>query len=348
MRKTAWISMVLVGLLAFGLPVTAMGSVFTAGLSYNDVMDVIQDNSVSTAIFDNGDGVYSQGDVIFGIVKWNISISDPGTTFANTAVTVFSAMVMDNGTTGIGRTVGSDPGINFSLGATPIGSGLSVAELLPSHLIGAGPTVAATLSGTNAADPTQVSPAAALAALNAAPWTLDGTLGLLPGVNTQGGVDFFEIDVRDRQGPGGDGIFYTADDTGPDGFISITDTDGDGWVDEWDDFNGPGTGLVMIPGTPTGYEAGAFSVLVNNFAPYGLWGVPATGLGGNTTPADVAILPSTAVVVATDAQVKSGWQFADNSFAALNPKVPEPASILIWGCLAGLGACLGFWRRTKN
>jgi hypothetical protein len=54
-----------VAVLSATLPFTASASVFTQGLSYDGVVDIVQDNSVALALFDSGPDV--NGD---GVPRW--------------------------------------------------------------------------------------------------------------------------------------------------------------------------------------------------------------------------------------------------------------------------------------
>ena len=86
-----------------------VASVFTDALSYDGNPDVIQDNSVALALFDNGDGVVSVGDIIGGLVTWNTNISD-GVHVGATSIAFFTAEVATWGLPGSGP-IGGDPSI---------------------------------------------------------------------------------------------------------------------------------------------------------------------------------------------------------------------------------------------
>lgn len=339
----------------------ASATVFTDLLTYDGTEDIIQDNSVALALVDGGVvGTLDAGDTIAGLIRWNRNIGNSPTTIAgNTAVTLFSATITGGPAGSTGRTVGTDPALYFTVGPTPAATGLAIHQLLSTFGLAPAPAIGATLSKTGGVDVTTLpfgppAPAPnALGSLNDGTWALDFTFGMLPGVggNTQGGTDFFEADVRDRRGPGVDGVFYTLDDTGPDGIISISDTDGDGWVDEWDDFNGAGVGNVMIPGSAvTGYEAGAFSMIVNNIVspPGFMLPVSASTLtGAPSTVADIGLSPSTTLIQATGAQISLGYQFADQSIYTMNP-VPEPSIVVGLASMLALVAGGAFWRRKRK
>ena len=221
----------------------------------------------------------------------------------------------------------------FTMAALPAAHPLSVASLLSTHAIGAGPTIGAILSETGGTNLNLGTFAAAMAGLNGGAWGLDLTFGLVSG------ADYFEADVRDHDG---------ASVAPTPGVIDLGDVDGDGWINEFDDVAGAGVGAIMTPGlAQTGAEAGGFSIMVNNtLIPFVK--VNAPNLAGSMAPfVDVALSPDTSLIQATSGQVADGWQFADQSIFALKP-VPEPASVFVWVLLVGLVAGHGVWRRNRK
>ncbi len=334
----------------------ASASIFSDAISNDGIKDTLQDNSVSLALFDNGDDVISVGDVIAGILKWNTNTAD-GNSVADHAITVFSATILtgptDNGknldTPGLTGDVTSDL-LEFTLGATPSDgnpfNGMGIAEMLPTLdaiYSFSDSTVGVTLSNVGGLDPTTQPFFPTALGLIDASYTLDFSFGLL-------GDDFFEAALADANGGNGD---YGANDGSEPGIsayntpgvISLLDADNDGYLDEYDNQAGGSAG----PGTffqnlQTGKEAAGFSIFINNLAPVNP--VLVHKLDGSIESVDVALTRSTTLVQPTPTQVGNGYAFANQAFMDINT-VPEPASILVWGLILGMAGSYGVWRRRK-
>jgi hypothetical protein len=334
-----------VGLL--GAP--ARASVWTSSISYDGIMDVIQDNSVSVALIDSGgpggapDGIVSVGDVIAGIVKWNVSISDAHSIPANT-LAVFAVQVTS--VNGAGSTVlGGNPTVNFSVG--PVAGVLDAMLPTVSAAVGGfgASAVGAILSHLGGTDPTTLGLGAALGLIDT---TYDPDL--IFGFKTAS--DYFEAELRDHRK---DAAVWTGlpAGLGQDGVISIKDTDGDGFADEFDDSAVAGPGLSILPGVGvTGAESGGFSVLADFTGPgtAAYLQLPTTQLDGSAGPGtgstQLILSSTTTLVQPTNAQSKNGYIFADQSIIALNA-VPEPLSMLVWAGLAGVfGVVIARRRRS--
>jgi hypothetical protein len=309
-------------------PVSA--SVWTSSISYDGLVDVVQDNSVSFAFVENGDGIVSAGDVIAGVIKWEVNIAD-GDSFGNHAISVFAATVL--GTSGAGPTLGTDPSILFSIGSATTTLDLLLPTLSAS-VGGFSPgTVGVTLSRPGGPDPTTLALGASTLLIDST-YSLDFEFGLVTA------SDYFEAALRDHRviPPGGG-----AGAPGADGVISITDSDTDGYIDEYDDFVGAGPGTSIFPGTGLiGRESGGFSVIRDFSTGAGYALLPTTTLAGTPGPgtgmAQIVLSETTTLIQPTANQAANGYQFADQSIILLNPSVPEPGSILMWAGLSCLGA----------
>ena len=302
-------------------------SVWTNSITYDGLVDVVQDNSVSLALFDQaagpGKGVVSAGDVIGGVIKWNTNIANATTIGAHT-IAVFATEVLSNN--GVGSNViGGKPTVNFSLGAatSTLNSMLAgIATFQAGGAFSAG-TVGVILSYAGGPDPTTQDLATTLANINAN-YKIDFEFGLITA------SDFFEAELRDQKlGAGETGV------------IRISDADGDGFADEYDNFVGVGPGSLLAGVAIIGQEAGAFSVIRDftgpgaaNYLP-----LPTEKLDGSSTGASHILLsPSTTLGQPSAAQALNGYAFTDQSIIALNA-VPEPSSMAVFGvvALAGLG-----------
>ncbi|MBN2294094.1 MAG: hypothetical protein JXM70_16830 [Pirellulales bacterium] len=324
-----------------GCALSAQASVFTAGLSYDGLADTIQDNSVALAIRDSGpggvaDGILGPGDVVSGILRWNIR--DDGGLFGATTVGVFALEITNNGVaTGPNPNWAGDPGVQFTHGPMNPADPLSLNGLLPAQSAAEGGfaagTMAVILSNTGGANLTgmpfgnPVTPGTALFDLATAGWTVDASMGLLAA------DDFFLGTFRDTTANA-----FTAP---ADAIITISDTDGDGWADEYDALNGAGPGAyVSGPTTRTGFEDAAFSVMINHLGSP-LLKVP-TAQGGW---ADFVIYSE--LLQANQTQINNGYQFSDQAYLTLNTPLPEPTSLVIWGLL-GAGCAGGAMVRRKR
>lgn len=292
----------------------ASASIFTAGLSYDGIPDLIQDNSVSTLLpGSDTDGVQNAGDVILGVIKWNVNTSTGGD-FGNTTMAAFAIQVL-TGPDPSGQTVGGKPGLAFSLGPVSI-PGFWASFLHDQDAAVGGfsaNTIGAVFSSPGGTDLTTVSAGAAFTNApgmldDTASWSLDVSFGQV--LTT----DFFQAIVRDQNNDG-----------------KIT------YATEW---------VGVSAGSTTGLEAGALSAIINNLGA-ALLPVTFDDLYGNVVSADIALLPSTILVQADPTQTGHGWAFADQSDVALNP-TPEPTSLLIWSLLAAAGWLgMTFWRRRQ-
>lgn len=342
---TAWIG------LACG---TASASVLTDSLSLDGVPDLIQDNSTSLAIFDQplgtaGHGEISPGDIFAGFLRWNVNFSD-GVDIGKTAAAIFAAKVLSGPIASPGgNVVSGDPLLHFELGLAPGVLDVllpSQAALLPGGTFGK--AIIATFSNNDgtAADPTTQVFAAGLANMDttagAGNWVLDATAGFL-----RPGVDYFEAELRDHN------IVGVGIAKGQDGKISLTDADGDGYIDEYDNFVGAGLGpfgtLGRIGvGATTGLESALFSVLINNL------GAQLLTLGGEDLAgvfrgrSDLVLTPSSTLIQPTAGNIANGYAFADQAQVVINPvPVPEPASLMLWTMgLVGVVAS-GYSRRRR-
>lgn len=328
----------------------ALATVWTNNISYDGIIDVVQDNSVSFALLDSSpgggaDGKVSVGDIIVGTVKWNINITD-GNPVEDHAITIFAAAVTADNGRGT-SVIGGNSTINFSLGAAP--GVLDV--LLPTHSAAIGGfsanALGMTFSRDGGPDPTTQNFAAATALIDTT-YTRDFEFGF--GVAT----DYFEAELRDHRTDGPPGA-WTGGAGGlavgifGDGVIDIRDTDGDGYVNEYDDSAGVGPGAIMTPGlATTGAESGGFSVLRDFSGPGPSNYLPVTtiSLAGMIGSAQISLSPSTTLIQPTQSQVNNGYVFADQSTIALNA-VPEPGTMLLWSGLLCTGA-VGAWRRKKQ
>lgn len=314
-------------------------SVWTQNISYDGIEDLVQDNSVSTAILDTGgplgtpDGIVSVGDIVVGLIKWNLNISDSNP-FEDHAIAVFAAEVSADNGAGVG--VGPDPSINFSLASTT-GSLAALSALLPATVVAHGAlplgSVAVLLSSTVVTpDPTTQAFAIALANVNAN-FAADAIIGIAPGSLT----DYFEAELRDLNPTGA---------ATPDGVITITDTNANGFRDEWDDAGRPGG--LLASGSLIGAESGAFTVLADFTGPGPAAYLPLFGnkLDGTPTgPAHVILTDSTTLSQPTPAQAANGYAFADNAFIRVNA-TPEPTSVIVWTALAAFITCRAGRRRN--
>jgi hypothetical protein len=348
--KMVTLSSFVVGLALIWSPVQA--SVWTDAISYDGIQDDVQDNSVSLAILDTGgpggapDGIVSVGDIIAGTIKWNVNTAD-GEPVEDHAVALFAAMITGNPGTGA-TTIFGDPTQHFDVGEAP---GV-LASLIPTVAASVGGipagTLAVILSKVGGVDPTTIP-------FGTGPGTATGLGGLLDtytadlAIGFASLVDYFEADVRDHS----NGLTGGARIDSPDGVITITDTDGDGYVDEWDDVVGPGVGPHVPPTLgQTGAESGGFSVLADYTGPgpsfYAL--IENLKLDGSSTGSNQFLLsPTTILIQPTPEQVADGYAFADQSIISLNATagvIPEPLSLLVWAGLVWIASAqLGGRRR---
>lgn len=296
-------------------------SIFTAGLTYDGVPDVIQDNSVSTLVFDTGplgvaDGIQNAGDVIAGVIKWNQNNTPPYANFGETTMAFFAIEVLTGPVASV-QTIGPYSGLSFTLGpVNPLNGAFTMAGLLPNQSAATGggfnaQTMVAVFSDPGGQNLTSVAPWTAWS--NAAgmlddttSWGLDLTMGLVAS------TDFFQA--------------------------IVADTNGDGQITYATEF------LGLLDGDQTGREAAGFTAIINNVGT--LLPVAFTDLYGVASSADIALLSSTQLVQGTPEQQAMGWAFADQSLVKLNP-VPEPVSLLIWSLLAAAGLGMTFWRRRR-
>jgi hypothetical protein len=329
-------------------------SVWTDAISYDGIQDDVQDNSVSLAIFDQpigtpGHGIVSVGDIIAGTIKWNTNTAD-GVSVADHSVALFAAMIIAN--PGVGDTVFAtgDTSQHFDVGPAP-GVLETLIPTVAGSVGGAFPvgTLAVILSKAGGVDPTTIP-------FGTGPGTATGLGGLLDtyaadlALGFATAIDYFEADVRDHLTvPAGGGAGAEASD----GIISITDFDGDGYVDEWDNVAGPGVD-VHVPASAglTGMESGGFSVLADYTGPgpaaYAF--LPNLKLDGSSTGSNQFLLsPTTTLIQPTPDQVADGYAFADQSLISLNATagvIPEPLSLLVWAGLVWLASAqLGGRRR---
>jgi hypothetical protein len=339
------------------LTAPASASVWTDGISYDGIIDVVQDNSVSLALVDASpgggpaDGIISPGDIIAGLVKWNTNISDANT-IGDHSLSVFAVEILSAGVAG-STTAGGDPTINFSNGPTAA-SVAALTALLPTMAAALpGGAFSASAVGINVShvggtDPTTLP-------LGAAVGLIDTTYAPDFEYGFADSGDYFEVEVRDHRADGPPGAWTgLPGGIGQDGVIDIRDTDGDGFANEFDDLVGAGPGLGIIPGVGViGYESAAFSVLRDFTGPGPAYylPIPTTTLAGGPGPGDgdaqVLVTPSTTFFQPTVLQSANGYSISDQSVIAINA-VPEPASLLTWAGLMGLGVCSALLARRRR
>ncbi|KAA5546261.1 PEP-CTERM sorting domain-containing protein [Roseiconus nitratireducens] len=297
------------------LATLAVGSIANAGawtdnITYNGIVDEIQDNSVSLAVFDSGnDGIVNTGDIVAGILKWDLNNSAGGGDFDDFAISVFAAQVTNDGVLSSNTLLGGKDVYNFSLGAATA----TLDGLLPtlSNSVGgfSAGTVGVTLSGVGGTDPLTLGLVQSLGLIDST-YALDFEFGILPNTN-----NYFEAELADFNGDGvisNDGTEYPLGSVASGGVPAQTQIGSEsGGFSVIRDFSGPGAGNYLLVDTAD---------------------LAFTSRG----PSQIWLTSSTTLNQPTQNQIDLGYVFADNAFVQLNA-VPEPSSMCIWAAVGVAG-----------
>jgi hypothetical protein len=308
-----------VALLIVSLGVTQIkASVMSSSISMNGIEDQIQDNSVAVRVLDaDTSGTVTVGDIVVGIIRLVTNTTD-NIQISNT-IGELDVLFSAEFTSGPTAPVALLGGLHFTVGPVdPAGAtGFSIEEMLSSFPAASFPSSASTVFAvlgdpSPAADVTQGTLAAALAAFNSGSHALDMTGGF------SSLTDFFEIELRDLNG---------------DGVISALEY------------------AAQSSGNQVGVEAGGFTVLSSPGLPAGSLFLPVsvTDLAGTTTTSHDVGLPSTALLRPNATELGNGWEFADQAIVKINVQaIPEPASLLVWSVIVVTASGFGIRRRRRH